>query len=162
MDQRQSKAFHIAATTKLEPNNGRWRVPSQTGTGTYTVLITRDGSWTCSCPDFEERLQPCKHVMAVEVTIQRESDGDKVTWSKTVKVTYSQNWSAYNAAQTGEKAMFVTLLAELCKLVPSPPHIVGRPRLPLGDMAFASIYRTYEKCSARRFASDLREQKRRA
>ncbi|HEX7167542.1 MAG TPA: transposase [Acidimicrobiales bacterium] len=157
MDQRQARAFHIAATTKLEPNNGRWRVPSQTGTGTYTVLVTRDGSWTCSCPDHEERLLACKHIMAVEITVQRESGRTKVTYTELVRVTYSQNWSAYNAAQTNEKAMFVKLLADLCRLVPSPPHVMGRPRLPLSDMTFAAIYRTYARCSARRFTSDLRD-----
>src|SRR5205814_1557199 len=53
MDQRQARAFHIAATTKLAPNNGRWRVPSQSGAGTYTVLVTREGTWACTCPDDE-------------------------------------------------------------------------------------------------------------
>lgn len=157
MDQRQARAFHIAATTKLEPNNGRWRVPSQTGTGTYTVLVTRDGSWACTCPDHEERLLACKHIMAVEITVQREHGKTKVTYSEVVKITYSQNWTAYNKAQTGEKAMFVNLLSDLCRLVPSPPQAIGRPRLPLGDMAFASIYKTYERMSARRFTSDLRD-----
>jgi hypothetical protein len=65
MDQRQAKALHIAATSKLASDNGRWKVPSQTGSGTYTVLVTRDGSWACSCPDHEERLMDCKHIMAV-------------------------------------------------------------------------------------------------
>src|SRR5437763_10118099 len=157
MDQRQAKANHIAATTRLEPNNGRWKVPSQTGSGTYTVLVTRDGSWACTCPDHEERLAPCKHIMAVEVTIQRESDGEKVTWSKTVKVTYSQNWSAYNAAQQDEKRMVLTMLADLCRLIPQPPQQTGRPRLPMADMAFAAVYKTYAGSSARRFTTDLRD-----
>jgi transposase len=159
VDQRQAKALHIAATTKLEPDNGRWKVPSQTGSGiTYTVLVTRDGSWSCSCPDFEERLLPCKHVMAVEVTCQRESHQGGMTYSETVKVTYSQSWSAYNAAQTNEKAMFVTMLADLCSLIPTPPETKGgRPRYPLGDMAFASVYKVYAGCSSRRFSTDLRD-----
>ncbi|MDQ6616736.1 MAG: hypothetical protein M3083_18820 [Actinomycetota bacterium] len=51
MDQRQAKALHIAATTKLAPDNGRWKVPSQTGNGTtYSVVVTRDGSWFCTLP----------------------------------------------------------------------------------------------------------------
>jgi transposase len=157
MDQRQAKALHIAATTKLEPNNGRWKVPSQSGDGTYTVLVTSDGSWACSCPDHEERLADCKHIMAVSITVQRENGTTKVTYTELVKVTYSQNWSAYNAAQTGEKAMFLRLLADLCSLVPQPAQTIGRPRLPLSDMAFASIYKVYARFSARRFSTDLRE-----
>jgi hypothetical protein len=80
-----------------------------------------------------------------------------MTYSETVKITYSQNWTAYNAGQTNEKAMFVTMLADLCKLVPSPPQVIGRPRMPLGDMAFALVYKTYAGCSSRRFATDLRD-----
>ncbi|HSH58221.1 MAG TPA: transposase [Acidimicrobiales bacterium] len=157
MDGRQSRALHIAATTKLAPKNGRWKVPSQKGHGTYTVLVTREGTWACTCPDHEERLLDCKHIMAVEITVQRESDGTrKVTYSELVKVTYSQDWSAYNAAQTGEKEMFVRLLADLCSIVPQRPHTIGRPRLPLSDMAFALGYKVYSRFSSRRFTSDLR------
>lgn len=156
MDQRQMRALHIAATTQLAPDNGRWKVPSQTGEGTYTVLVTRDGSWACSCPDHEERLLDCKHIMAVEITVQRETGKAQITYSEVVKVTYSQDWSAYNAAQTGEKDMFVKLLADLCSLVPERPRGIGRPRLPLSDMVFASVYKTYSRFSARRFTSDLR------
>jgi transposase len=158
MDQRQAKALHIAATTKLSSEDGRWTVPSQTGSGTtYSVTVTRDGSWSCSCPDFEERLQPCKHSMAVEITCQRESNHQGMAFTETFKVSYTQNWHAYNEAQTNEKAMFVTMLADLCKLVPSPVQTIGRPRYQLGDMAFASVFKIYEGCSSRRFATDLRE-----
>jgi transposase len=156
MDGRQSRALHIAATTKLAASNGRWKVPSQSGNGNYTVLVTRDGSWACTCPDHEERLADCKHIMAVEITVQRESNGTGVSYSETVKVTYSQNWAAYNAAQTGEKEMFLRLLADLCSIVPQPPQTIGRPRLPLSDMAFAVAYKVYSRFSSRRFTTDLR------
>jgi len=154
MDQRQAKAFHIAATTKLAPDNGRWTVPSQSGEGNYTVVITSAGTWTCTCPDHEERLADCKHIMAVEITVRRETDGKAVTYTETVKVTYSQNWPAYNAAQTDEKRMFLALLGDLCKFVPQPTQTSGRPRLPLSDMTFATVYKTYARCSARRFTTD--------
>lgn len=156
MEKRQMRALHIAATTQLRPVDGRWKVPSQSGEGTYTVLVTSDGSWACSCPDHEERLAACKHIMAVEITVQRESDGStKVTYSELVKVTYTQNWPAYNAAQKGEKAMFLPLLADLCSSIAQPVQAIGRPRLPLSDMAFATVYKTYSGVSARRFDSDL-------
>jgi len=156
MDQRQAKAFHIAATTPLAPDNGRWKVPSQAGTGNYTVTVVSDGSWFCSCPDHEETLSPCKHIMAVEVTIQRETGKTGKKFSEVVKVTYSQNWSAYNAAQCNEKAMFLKLLSDLCAGIPQPErHGGGRPKLPLSDMAFAVIYKAYIGASARRFTTDL-------
>src|SRR5215210_4349614 len=70
----------------------------------------------------------------------------------------SSNWTAYNAAQSEEKHRFVELLADLCGTVPQPPqHGRGRPRLPLSDMLFASVYKVYVGFSSRRFTSDLRE-----
>lgn len=157
MDARTAKALHIAATTALAPDNGRWKVPSQSGAGTYTVAVTADGSWFCSCPDHEATLAACKHIMAVELTAQREHGRKPMPFSEVVKVTYSQNWTAYNAAQTNEKDMFLRLLNDLCVGVAEPPYAgTGRPRLRLGDLAFSVVYRAYVGCSARRFTSDLR------
>jgi len=73
-------------------------------------------------------------------------------------VIENYNWTAYNAAQSEEKARFVELLADLCSTVPQPPqHGRGRPRLPLSDMLFASVYKVYVGFSSRRFTSDLRD-----
>jgi hypothetical protein len=73
-------------------------------------------------------------------------------------VTETPNWTAHNAAQSEEKRRFVELLADLCNTVPQPPqHGKGRPRLPLSDMLFASVYKVYVGFSARRFTSDLRD-----
>ena len=70
----------------------------------------------------------------------------------------SPYWTAYNAAQTEEKARFVSLLADLCRTVPQPPQTGrGRPRLPLSDMLFASVYKVYVGFSSRRFTSDLHD-----
>jgi transposase len=160
MEQRQARAFHIAATTALAPANGRWRVPSQTGTGVYTVTVTADGSWFCSCPDHEETLAPCKHIQAVEITIQREAGKAGEKFSEVVKMTYSQNWSAYNAAQCDEKRMFLQLLSDLCAGIEQPEGAAtGRPRLPLGDMMFALVHKAYVGASARRYMSDLNDAK---
>ena len=70
----------------------------------------------------------------------------------------SPKWTAYNAAQTEEKTRFVALLADLCGTVPQPKQEgKGRPRLPLSDMLFASVYKVYVGFSSRRFTSDLRD-----
>ncbi len=67
------------------------------------------------------------------------------------------NWTAYNAAQSEEKTRFVALLADLCNTVSQPiQEGRGRPRLPLSDMVFASVYKVYVGFSSRRFTSDLR------
>ena len=70
----------------------------------------------------------------------------------------SRNWSNYNAAQSKEKRRFVALLADLYSTVPQPPQSgKGRPRLPLSDMLFASVFKIYCGFSSRRFTSDLRQ-----
>src|SRR3712207_2251534 len=71
----------------------------------------------------------------------------------------SSTWTAYNTAQSEEKTRFVALLADLCNTIPKPPRPpgAGRPRLPLSDMVFASVFKIYVGFSSRRFTSDLRD-----
>ena len=93
------------------------------------------------------------------------ADGQTVV-TETVKVTrktYTQDWKAYNYAQTHEKSELQALLYELCKNLPEPEKRKGRgrPQLPLSDMIFASTYKIYSTVSGRRFATDLREAKQR-
>src|SRR5206468_2225887 len=110
---RRQRGLAIAAVTKIEQQkSGLWSVPSQTGNGRYWVRLDLDPP-TCTCPDFAERNQPCKHVFAVQFTVERENrpDGTEVITEtmtltrKTVapKPTYKQDWPAYNKAQTTEK-----------------------------------------------------------
>jgi hypothetical protein len=73
-------------------------------------------------------------------------------------VIESQNWTAYNAAQSEEKRRFVVLLSDLCHTVSQPEQRGrGRPRLPLADMVFASAFKVYVGFSSRRFTCDLRD-----
>jgi transposase len=72
--------------------------------------------------------------------------------------TYPQNWRAYNAAQTGEKDMFLDLLFDLCSGVSEPARPkTGRPRIPIQDAIFAACFKVYSTVSCRRFMCDLRE-----
>jgi len=73
------------------------------------------------------------------------------------KLTYPQDWPAYNAAQTNEKDRFQILLHDLCRGIADEPQRTGRPRLPLSDAIFCSAFKVYSTLSARRFTSDLRE-----
>jgi transposase-like protein len=52
-----------------EVNKSRWIVPSQSGNGAYTVrfFYTPNMKWTCTCPDYEHRGLPCKHINAVKI-----------------------------------------------------------------------------------------------
>jgi transposase-like protein len=49
-----------------EIDHKTWIVPSQTGNGTYTVNVFQR-HWKCTCPDFELRGIPCKHINAVKI-----------------------------------------------------------------------------------------------
>ena len=143
MDAREQRGLTIAATIKLRRKGSIWQVPSQVGHGIYMVDL-KGKMPTCSCPDHETRRLKCKHIHAVEYTVKREirpNGTSKVTES--VRITYSQDWPAYNAAQVHEKERVAELLFGLCEGIANPKQGRGRPRLPLSDMAFAAIMKVY-------------------
>src|SRR5438309_10261375 len=112
MDARQERGLAIAATCKIFRRGKHWCVPSQNQDGTrYTVTPDPDAP-RCTCPDFEMRGMKCKHIYAVQFTVEREENADgsttvteTLTVTETVekRTTYPQNWPAYNAAQSEEK-----------------------------------------------------------
>jgi len=157
MDAREEKGLVIAATSRIEKNKLGWKVPSQSGNGSYVVNLDQ-GEPFCTCPDFEARHLPCKHIHAVEYVIQRETKPDgTVTITEAIKVTYNQEWHTYNEAQTHESERFLTLLRELCNGIEQPTQTFGRPRLALSDIVFALVYKAYSTMSGRRFTGDLVE-----
>src|SRR5688572_15148656 len=161
MELREQKGLEIAAKAKLQRSGERWFVPSQSGRGMndrYYIVTPDISNPHCNCPDYEFRKLRCKHIFAVEFTIQREytDDGQTQTMTETVTVkkTYRQEWPAYNAAQTQEKDQFQRLLHELCKGIGGPSQKMGRPRLSLEDMIFSAAFKVYSTVSGRRFMSD--------
>jgi transposase len=157
MDAREERGLIIANTSKIEKNKLGWKVPSQSGNGTYIVNLDH-GEPFCTCPDFETRHLPCKHIHAVEFVIKRETKPDgTTTYTKSVKMTCTQEWPTYNEAQTHEQEHFVALLRDLCNGIPQPEYRFGRPRLPLSDVVFGITAKVYSTMSGRRFMTDLRE-----
>jgi transposase len=158
---RQEKGLQIAAMMRIQEKGNAWIVPSQTLVGKYTV--TRDDeAFRCTCPDFELRQQTCKHGFAVDFYLKRETvttpDGaTTVTETAAVRISYSQNWPAYNAAQCAEKELFLHLLRDLCATVPEPERGMGRPTIPVADALFSACFKVYSGVSSRRFMSDLRD-----
>src|ERR1700685_433246 len=159
---REGRAVVLAATVKIKQTEKGWHVPSQAGKGSYTVML--DGEKPhCDCPDHELRGCDCKHILAVKIVRQRElfDDGsevvtESVTVTETVRKSYPQNWKAYNAAQTTEKAKFQALLRDLCEGIEEPQQTRGRPRIPLSDAIFSAAFKVYSTFSGRRFMTDLR------
>lgn len=160
---RQQRGIAIAALTKIAKGKLGYLVPSQSGNGKYVVSLGDDEAPYCTCPDFELRQKPCKHIFAVALSTKREDvpTGEPAVVTipaqpKVQRPTYSQDWPAYTAAQVTEGDHFVKLLRELCDTVAQPPQGFGRPRLLLGDMIFGAGLKVYSTMSGRRAMSDLR------
>ncbi len=149
----------IAATAKIEKNQlGMWKVPSQSGNGTSYVVSLDHGHPFCSCPDFEKGFH-CKHLYAIEYVEKRETKSDGTTIkTQAMRVTFAQEWPAYNAAQTHEQERFVELLNELCKGIVQPVQKgAGRRSHPLAAIIMGSALKVYSTVSGRRAMTDLRE-----
>ncbi len=170
--ERQERGLLIAAKTRITQNGKLWRVPSASNYAPFYEVDPNPDAPRCTCPDFEKRRERCKHIYAVEIVIERESsistviDGDltTVTTTETVKVTkkvtYGQDWEAYNLAQTNEKAIFQKLLHDLCANIVEPlPFQNGRPPLSYRDMVFTVAFKIFSTVSGRRFMTDLNEAK---
>ncbi len=153
----QEKGLQIANTNQIEKNILGWKVPSQSGNGTYIVNLDH-GSPFCTCQYFESTHRKCQHIYAVEFIVQREQrpDGTEII-TKTMRITYTQDWTPYNEAQTHEQEKFVELLKDLCNGIEQPLYKFGRPRLPLSDVVFGLVFKVYSTMSGRRFMTDLRE-----
>lgn len=154
---REERGKLLAKSTRIVKTPQGWRVTSQTNTSRqYMVRFTRDEP-KCSCPDCELRHKKCKHIYAVEFYVKQEIDQEgKLTQTKGVKISYSQDWKAYDKSQTNEKLVFLKLLKDLCYLTEQPDYKFGRPTLPLSEMIFASALKVYSTFSLRRFMSDMK------
>ena len=126
-----------------------WTVSSQNGHGTYSIDLAGEQP-KCSCPDYELRGKPCKHIFAVAYTVVREQNSDggttvteTVTVTATKRKTYPQNWKMYNAAQTNEQDKFQALLHDLCAGIQNPAPKNGRPPLALADAIFNATFKVY-------------------
>lgn len=154
---REERGKLLAKSTRIVKTPFGWRVTSQTNTSKqYMVRFLHDNP-KCTCPDCAMRHKKCKHIYAVEFYVKKQIDEEgRVTETKGIKVSYQQDWKAYNNAQTNEKLMFMKLLKELCANIEQPEYKFGRPTLPISDMLFASALKVYSTFSLRRFMSDFK------
>ena len=158
---RENRGIAIAKNFEIKHENGFCYVPSQSKNKSYKVSLKPQ---RCECPDYEIRRQKCKHIFAAQnrfewnflEQLQRDEKRETLKVKEPHK-TYRQNWSAYNTAQTTEKAEFQKILASLCKGVGEPSQANGRLRLPLQDILFACVFKVYSTVSGRRFTTDLSE-----
>jgi transposase len=166
---REQRGLVIAATAKIVQKGPVWLVPSQSTNSKYTVSPDKLHPH-CSCPDHVTTGCKCKHIIAVELVIQRElfDDGTeaitrRMTVTETIKKpSYKQDWPAYNAAQENEKHKFQMLLRDLCLGLPdntAQPRQRGNQHFPFRDGIFSACYKVYSTLSCRRFMSDMRDAK---
>jgi transposase len=157
---RELKGLEIAARSRIVFKDGVWLVPSQSGSGTYSVTLAPDGD-PCTCDDFGLTAKPCKHVHAARAVRQRDHDGPAVSINTDTipkRPTYKQNWSAYNEAQIVEKHRLQVLLADLCAGIPERPYAgTGRKAVPIADRLFVCAFKVYSLLSSRRFGPDLKD-----
>jgi len=146
----------ISKDLKIEKVEDKWKVPSQSGKGFYYVHF--DGHRPkCNCLDCRIRHGRCKHIIAVELSIQEKIDIDgTISQTKRVRIGYAQNWKAYDKSQTNEKLFFLRLLRDLCTNIEQPVYKFGRPNFPFSEMVFNSVLKIYSTFSLRRFMSDMK------
>lgn len=164
MNIREEKAIELANRGRVVKRPNGWLVYSLNSSEKYYVTIL---PLSCTCPDFELRQEPCKHILAVQIVLSREASGSPaeqnpetlpIRWPRK---TYRQDWPNYDAAQQNEKREFQCLLSDLCSTIPQPEPKGGikggRPTARLSDVIFASVFKVYCGLSGRRFATDLHE-----
>lgn len=160
MTSREIKALEIAARMRVVREGEAWSVPSQTTGAKYRV---DPDAPSCTCEDFQLHREPCKHILAVRIVVEREKGTeppapapDPEAKPHTRKPTYPQDWPAYVRAQSIEKHRFCVLLHDLCRGVSDPPRLkTGRKPVPLADALFVCAYKVWSGLSGRRFNSDL-------
>ncbi|MFH0961408.1 MAG: transposase [archaeon] len=90
-----------------------------------------------------------EHTPAGEITHEEDK-----TLSNPQRQNYSQNWPAYNRAQTIEKELFLRLLKDITTF--EQEQNFGRPKLNLGELAFCCALKVFSGASSRRTDSDIR------
>ena len=153
---REERGKLIFENGRIRKQNNYWVVGSQTSFKAYKVSFNGHEP-KCTCPDCQLRKSKCKHIIAVELYIKRQiNEEGKLTETKGMRVTYKQDWKAYDTAQTNEKLIFMKLLKDLTNNIEQPEYKFGRPSLPISEMIFASALKVYSTFSLRRFMSDVK------
>lgn len=154
---RQDRGRHIAASSRVKKKaDSLWVVPSQSHAGCYVVDVEED---SCSCPDHAERGATgvvCKHRWAVTFTRLEtvKPDGSVVT-QDSMRITYKQDWPAYNKSQCNQKADVEQALHALCSGIIQPEHKNGRPPLPWADVVIGNAMKVFTTLSSRRATTDV-------
>ena len=116
-----------------------------------------DDDWLDAIEEESAEWSPSEDDAQSDEGCSEDSDAEKDPVANKRRKTYPQNWSAYNKAQTNEKALSLAMLSDLVDMVEQPEHTLGRPSLIRRDAVFACAYKIYELFSTRRFHTDLED-----
>lgn len=136
--------------------SGEYLVASQSGNGLYRVRVHAPfgPAESCECPDFQERLAPCKHILFVRHWTREDGPTPvNPAGQPSHHRATTRNWHLYDQSQTYEYQLFNTLLLDLANGFPEPerdPRKAGRKPIPLRDQAYWAIHREYLGLSLRR------------
>ena len=140
---RQQRGLAIAALADIRLNKLGYAIPSQSGNGHYQVSLNNPEF--CSCPDYAEREQACKHLYAASFFAKREEHPDvSVVKNRSMRTS---DWHSYDQAQINEGEHFTTLLRSLCDTIEQPTQANGRPKLLLSDAVFSMAMKVYSTMS---------------
>jgi len=131
-------------------NKDEWQVGR--GESNHRIILNSNLIPSCECTDFKIKKR-CQHILALEKHIFKEREQQN---GSNTKITYSQDWHAYDNSQTNEKILFFKLLKDICCSVEQPEYKFGRPKIPISYMIFSSALKVYSTFSLRRFISDLK------
>ncbi len=137
--------------------------------GIYTTITYKIGNYRV-IPAMNTVGRPGRGDLPAEVKLMTEtpqqarsksSDKKDVSVPLTIRVTYPQDWKAYNLAQSREFKIFNELLSDLVSNIEEPNQRRGRPKLLIRDELFCTIQKVYSQLSSRRSASfyDYSEEK---
>lgn len=109
LEVRKERGWNIAKTCKITKSGNGWVVPSQSNGATYDVEFSEfEHKHSCTCADYQYRKIKCKHIFAVELVVTEEiNEEGTVTQTVTKRVSYAQNWQAYDHAQIDQKELFM-------------------------------------------------------
>ncbi len=65
----------------------KYKVRSQSGNGSYLVLMNNFHEWNCECPDFRHRHMACKHIHAVLASLNIRQYMASQTIQKPIEIT---------------------------------------------------------------------------
>lgn len=157
---REERGREIAKCGGIRKLGSGYAVPSQSTRSDAPTYVVDVVEQTCTCPDYELRRTVCKHQEAVLFWLAWDGAVSE-TGEIAVEVgraTYTQNWPAYNEAQTTEKSQVERLLKALCEGIEQPARKPGPGRNPvrLSDAVFGTVMKVYTTFSGRRATCDIK------